>query len=337
MKTLQEFISKLFSQKSTRHLFFCVIVLLLFLTGIITNSRSFNAVAARGLIVYLFFLACVYSGRWLFKRWIGATRYKQLLISTILYTTVLTFICTVGISLIFHPVRFDFYDFFLISFVLVVLFLFIGISITIIHTTFVQQIQNARIAEQQKQSELNLLQSQLSPHFLFNTLNNMYGLSITAHKRVPRLLLKLSELLRYSVYDTKNAFVLLADEVNYINNYIEFENLRLGERLMLRTDMDCAVNSTIKIAPMLLIVFIENAFNHSKNTADDKIEIAINLHVKENYIWFYIKNTFNSLPIENKIINESSGIGLVNTIKRLKFYILMNIILAKNRKMVFIM
>ncbi|MEJ7678055.1 MAG: histidine kinase [Segetibacter sp.] len=176
---MQEFISKIFSHQRTGHTFFCMVVLLLFVIGIIINSRRVTTVAPRGLLVYLFFLTCVYSGRWLFKRWLETKQYIiQLLLSTILCITVLTFVCTIGISLIFHPINFDIYDYFLMSFVPVILFLFIGIFITIIHKTFLQQIQNAHIAEQQKQSELNLLQSQLSPHFLFNTLNNLSALTV---------------------------------------------------------------------------------------------------------------------------------------------------------------
>ena len=319
MKELQKTISKLFSKKAIRHVFFCIVVLLLFLIGIITNSKSFITVAPRGLAVYLFFLACVYTGRWLFKRLQDLKQnIMPLLLSAIACVTILTLMCTTGISLIFHPDKFNFKDFFLGSLIVVILFLFIGISITILYTTFSQQIQNARIADEQKQSELNLLKSQLSPHFLFNTLNNMYGLSITQQKRLPELLLKLSDLLRYSIYDTKQPFVLLADEINYIKNYIDFEKLRIRERLLLSTNMDNVDKVPIKIAPMILIVFIENAFKHSKNTTSDKIEIHINLTVKEKYIWFCIKNTCGAFSNENNIISENSGLGLTNTIKRLK-------------------
>lgn len=333
MKILQETISKLFSHKAIRHVFFCVVVLLLFLIGIITNAKSFITVAPRGIAVYLFFMACVYSGRWLFKR---LPNPKKNIIPVWLSTTgciaVLTLVCKMGISFIFHPVKFIFLDLFLISLVLVLFFLFIGISITIFYTTFLQQLQNARIAEEQKQGELNLLQSQLSPHFLFNTLNNIYSLSITQQKRLPGLLLKLSDLLRYSIYDTKNSFVLLVDEVNYIKNYIVFEKLRIGERLLLRTNIDKVDNVSIKIAPMLLIVFIENAFKHSKNTIDNKIEIDIKLIVKEDYIWFCIKNTYGVSLNKNNIINESSGLGLTNTIKRLQLLYPEEYIFSQNQE-----
>lgn len=242
----------------------------------------------------------------------------RLLIRAIVVTIILAGLSSFGVKFIFHPVHFNLAEYFLLSLIFVLALEFIGISITLIHTTFMQQLHNARISEQQKQSELNLLQSQLSPHFLFNTLNNLYGLSLRKEERVPALLLKLSDLLSYSLYDTENEFVLLWDEINYINNYIEFEKLRIGERLILTTDINIPENLTIRIAPMLLIVFIENAFKHAGNTTDEKVEIKISLEFKDGSIRFCIKNTCGVSVKLNNTINENSGMGLKNTIKRLE-------------------
>lgn len=319
MKRLQKIISALFEKKNIRHIFFCMLVLVLFLIGMVLNSRSFIAIVPKGLAVYIFFLACIYSGRWLCKNWFQEKqKVMPLILISILSILILAGVCSIGTQFIFHPINFNLPEFFLISFTLVVVLEFIGISITIIHTTFTQQLQNARISEQQKQSELNLLQSQLSPHFLFNTLNNLYGLSLRKEEKVSGLLLKLSDLLSYSLYDTKNEFVLLSDEINYINNYIEFEKLRIGERLILSTNIIIPNNVTIRIAPMLLIVFIENAFKHSGNTIDKKIEIKIKLEIKGDFIRFCVKNTCNvSVNLKNMSC-ENSGLGLKNTNKRLE-------------------
>ena len=105
-----------------------------------------------------------------------------------------------------------------------------------------KELQEARAKAQQKESEFNLLQSQLSPHFLFNVLNNLYGISIEEHQRIPGLLLKLSNLLRYSVYGFKKQFVMLTEEVDYIKNYIEFEQIRISDRLVLTTDMELPID-----------------------------------------------------------------------------------------------
>jgi LytS/YehU family sensor histidine kinase len=105
------------------------------------------------------------------------------------------------------------------------------------------------------------------------------------------LLLKLSELLRYSVYDAKELFVPLKSEIAYINNYIEFEKIRIGERLHLTTSIEIVLSDDIKIAPMLLIVFIENAFKHSKNTIDKDVYIDIALKTWHKTILFSVKNS----------------------------------------------
>jgi sensor histidine kinase YesM len=195
--------------------------------------------------------------------------------------------------------------------------LIMGIFIKLIRASIKRQIQGARITAEQKQSELNLLQSQLSPHFLFNTLNNLYGISMSQHERLPALLLKLSSLLRYSVYDTKKPFVPLTEELEYIQNYISFEKLRISDRLVLQTDIEIVNNPNITIAPMVLIVFIENAFKHARNTLDQKIYIHISLKITGYFIVFSVENSYSELKQENRIIDASSGLGLSNTIRRL--------------------
>ena len=319
MKRLQKINSILFENKNIRHILFSMLVLVVFLIGMALNSGSLKSILPKGLAVYIFFLGCIYSGRWLCKKWF---REKQkvipLIFISILSTVILAGVCSIGTQFFFHPINFNLPEYFLISYILVVVLEFIGISITIIHTAFTQQLQNVRLSEQQKQSELNLLQSQLSPHFLFNTLNNLYGLSLKKEEKVPGLLLNLSELLSYSLYDTKNEFVLLSDEINYINNYIEFEKLRLGERLILSTNFIIPNNVTTRIAPMLLIVFIENAFKHSSNTTDKIIEIEIKMEINDDLIQFCVKNTCNELTASKNNISENSGLGLKNTNKRLE-------------------
>ncbi len=118
-----------------------------------------------------------------------------------------------------------------LCFPLFLLSLATGMFIKLVRERVNQQLHEAQVSAINSQSELQLLQAQLSPHFLFNTLNNMYGISISQHEKIPALLLKLSELLRYSVYESKERYVPLKEEFSYIHNYIEFEKLRLADRL----------------------------------------------------------------------------------------------------------
>jgi sensor histidine kinase YesM len=162
------------------------------------------------------------------------------------------------------------------------------------------------------------LLSQLSPHFLFNTLNNIYGISLTQHKRVPPLLLKLSELLRYSVYETGKRFIPLKNELLYIQNYIEFEKVQTSDKLILQADIADIPDSHLQIAPMLLIVFVENAFKHSKITRRDKIFIVITLRIADDWIYFTVKNSFDGEALQQVQTGGSSGVGLRHTLKRLE-------------------
>jgi len=192
----------------------------------------------------------------------------------------------------------------------------IGVIFRLFFAALEQRLREAEAMATQSRSELQLLQSQLSPHFLFNTLNSLYGLSINDHNKVPALLLKLSDLLRYSVYDVKEMFVPLNSEITYIQNYIDFEKLRIGERLQMKTMIGPVSDKNIHIAPMLLIVFIENAFKHAKNTNSKTINIEISLQTWENCILFVVKNSYEEQAVKKP--DAHSGLGLDNTLKRLK-------------------
>jgi LytS/YehU family sensor histidine kinase len=196
-------------------------------------------------------------------------------------------------------------------------FFLLGSFLSITRSTIIRLIREAAIARHQRESELKLLRSQLSPHFLFNVLNNLYGLSIKQDKKVPVLILKLSDLLRYSIYDTNREFVPLTNELDYIDNYIELERIRIGEKLILETNIQRTDTGDIKIAPMLLIVFIENAFKHSKNTLLQEIYIKIDLHIDDGKLIFVVRNSCSDKPIEEND-EEESGIGLAVTLKRLE-------------------
>lgn len=204
-----------------------------------------------------------------------------------------------------------------ICFPIAALFVFFGTSITLARHTMSMQVREAKIAQQQKESELRLLLSQLSPHFLFNTLNNIYGISLTQHQRVPKLLLKLSDLLRYSVYETREDFIPLRNEIEYLQNYIDFEKIQTGDKLVLEIAIDNNPDGQIQIAPMLLIVFMENAFKYCKATRKKKIFITIALSVTDDWIHFAIRNTYDPDRAEQTGPDEPSGIGLHHTLKRL--------------------
>ncbi len=270
------------------------------------------------LLITLYFLAGIAIGRYIAILWVP----KDKPIPKLPFITlpILILIC---IAVVFFVAQFTTkWDRFFISMLFFsvpffILSLAIGLLVKLVRISVHRQLHEAKAEAQHSQSELHLLQSQLSPHFLFNTLNNLYGLSITEHEKIPPLLLKLSELLRYSVYEAKELFVPLKEELDYINNYIEFEKIRIGDRLILNTDIEEPKNSDIKIAPMLLIVFVENAFKHSKNTTQHQIMIEISLKLWGSYILFAVKNSQNQSK-EKSNFDKNSGFGLANVKKRLE-------------------
>lgn len=175
-----------------------------------------------------------------------------------------------------------------------------------------------RRRQEEKEAELKLLKAQLNPHFLFNTLNNLYGLSVVKSDKLPDLMLQLSDLLRYSLYETKEVFVPLEKEINYLENYISLEKIRLEEKT--------AINISVKdnsigkqIAPMLLIVFVENAFKHLGKEQNEKSSVDIVIEVVESNLNFTCKNSYDTSKLKEENLEKGkSGIGLVNAKKRLE-------------------
>ncbi|SEI39199.1 GHKL domain-containing protein [Dyadobacter sp. SG02] len=263
-------------------------------------------------------LGCIYIGRHLATIW--SARQREIPKNVLNGLAIAIAVCFVWL---FIHADLELHDFPGLNLLLYwVPFLTIGLSIGALIKLFrmstKKELEAAKTQAAQSQSELHLLQSQLSPHFLFNTLNNMYGLSITQHEKIPSLILKLSDLLRYSVYEANETYVPLKDELAYIHNYIDFEQLRIGDRLELKTDIETLSSNDIRIAPMLLIVFIENAFKHSKNTSEPKVFIEIRLKIWGNSILFYLKNSHNRSIANEQTVEKHSGFGLANVKKRLQ-------------------
>jgi len=193
---------------------------------------------------------------------------------------------------------------------------------TIVH--FVQEsyrrtIERDRISRLKTETELRLnearlqlLQGQLHPHFLFNMLNNLYGLWIEKSDTTPDVILKLSALLDYMLYKCNTDRVPLNEEIWFIRNYIELETIRHDKRLKLDIDLpDQAEN--ILISPLLLFSFVENAFKHGANKTSGESWIRIRLSYIEGMLQFNVKNSFDAVVNPS----EKKGIGLKNVKERL--------------------
>ena len=309
-------VKKLIDSKIVVHAGFIMLVAAILMI-VINYYFGKMSIGIQGYISILYFFVCVYTGRWICKTWFLKNKFIVFSIFTILGFIVLLYVGKLVLNTLLPLNQKNIDEFFFAITPLFIFGMLIGIFTPMVKVSLQKQAVEAKRAIQQKEAELNLLQSQLSPHFLFNTLNNLYGISITQYGKIPVLLLKLSELLRYSVYETKQQFISLKDEVQYINNYISFEEIRIGERLNLKVDVEELISNEIRIAPMLLIVFIENAFKHSKNSLDKTVFISISLKIIDEKIMFSVINSFDSLQ-EKGSIHIDRGLGLVNVKKRLQ-------------------
>lgn len=162
--------------------------------------------------------------------------------------------------------------------------------------------------------EVSFLRSQLNPHFLFNTLNNIYSLSIRNDALASDLIMHLSEMMRYTLYDSNTDKVPLDMEAEFLKNYVELESVRYGKNASIRFDCDTDRMGERQIAPLLMFPFVENAFKYSHSTNSDKCWIHASLEVEAHQLKFEISNSKGEMAAGKKV---QGGIGLSNTRKRL--------------------
>ncbi|MCG8576166.1 MAG: histidine kinase [Flavobacteriales bacterium] len=162
---------------------------------------------------------------------------------------------------------------------------------------------------QLKMEELKFLRMQIHPHFLFNTLNTLYGFALKKADETPHIILKLSNLLDYILYQVEKPHVLLSEEIKLLKDYLDLEKIRFRDTLRIDWQVD-EYKEDLKVAPMLLMPFVENSFKHGK-LVDGKLYVKIELKTDDEYLLFYIQNSAISSEIDKK------GIGLVNIQKRL--------------------
>lgn len=173
--------------------------------------------------------------------------------------------------------------------------------------------KNLQLEKEKVQLELNFLKAQVNPHFLFNTLNNLYGLII--HKRIDasaETVTRLSDFMRYSLENAHKRDILLTEEINLIKNYIELESLRLNHTKVSFTTNSESHNN--KLPPLLFIPLIENAFKYNIDKKGTTINLT--MHLENDVLNFKIENSFE----ENNSKNDIGGLGLTNLKKRLVLY-----------------
>jgi len=197
-------------------------------------------------------------------------------------------------------------------FVVIYPFTFSAVAIKLLKYWYANKQAQQILTKEKLQAELNFLKTQIHPHFLFNTLNNLYALTLKKSDRAPDMVLKLSELINYMLYECTGDEVPLTKEIKFIRNYIDIEKMRYGDRL----DLDIRVTGDIgnrKIAPLVILPFVENCFKHGAGEDIQQSWVKITIDAADDHL---IVKVENSKASENGR-SSNEGIGIQNVKRRL--------------------
>lgn len=268
------------------------------------------------LICEVIFIGLVYLTIWMYKRLSKQNLFLIGIPTWIAYISIISY-CQVSVlsaipeneGLKWIQVFIGHFKPFMITFILLILAKYFKDS-------FIEQWHSEQSKKLQLQSELQNLKAQVSPHFLFNTLNNFYGLAVESSSKLPDLMIRLSGLLRYSLYETQNTVVPLKSEITYLKNYMELEKIRLEDDLIFELNVSEYESQELEIAPLLLIVIVENAFKHAKNLITKPLDINIDFTLtSDGVMHFQVINNCVGRMEKNEF---EYGIGLNNLQRRLE-------------------
>ncbi|WP_289054737.1 sensor histidine kinase [Carboxylicivirga marina] len=186
-------------------------------------------------------------------------------------------------------------------------------TIKLFKVWYLDQNKKQDLITQKQQAELNFLKTQVHPHFLFNTLNNLYALTLKKADEAPDVVIKLSDLLRYMLYECGEKFVPLTKELTFLTNYIELQSIRHDKSIVNIKHERIGEPGNKVIAPLLLLPIIENCFKHGITQGDKEVQIQILLSIEENKLTMHVKNTLNE-----RIKNFTDGLGISNVRRRLE-------------------
>lgn len=189
---------------------------------------------------------------------------------------------------------------------------FFAVAIKLLKYWYINQQEQQVLAKEKLQAELQFLKTQIHPHFLFNTLNNLYALTLKSSPKAPETVLKLSELMNYMLYECSGDEVPLSKEVKFIRNYIDIEKMRYGDKL----DVDIRVRGETndrKIPALILLPFVENCFKHGASETLQLSWVKITIDNQPNLIVIKVENNKNG---ENAV-QKKEGIGIQNVKRRL--------------------
>ncbi len=248
-------------------------------------------------------------------KFLGSKKYK-IYIATLIAVVIIWGIGKYNIALMLkcytvvdsHGKYFTFRYFFINSTITCVFILFLSTALKFTSDWFLNERVKGELENQRLNAELAFLKSQINPHFLFNSLNSIYSLAYQKSDTAPDAILKLSEIMRYMLYESDDTKVALAEELQYLQNYIDLQRIRFADAAFVDFKITGKVAEQ-KIVPLLLIAFIENAFKHGV-TNDPSSPILLRINLDETHLHLFVEN-------KKHILNRDSGGGIgLNNVKR---------------------
>lgn len=189
----------------------------------------------------------------------------------------------------------------------------LAVAIKLMKNWYIKQKETEQLVKEKFKAELQILKSQVHPHFLFNTLNNIYSFILKSSPTAPEMIKKLSELLRYLIYECSHPLVKLEKELKMIEDYISLEKIRYGEDLNISLQVQGNPENKM-LSPLLLIPFVENSFKHGASRMLTHPWVNLDIAIEENVLHFKLSNSKPGWENANSL---SKGIGLGNVKKRL--------------------
>lgn len=284
-----------------------------------SNFLPFNvALMFAGLNMMLGMIAFYLNGLWIFPNYFEKRRFLLYIVLNMLLLGLLSHVFFLADGYIFKnfttqplpnhlPRIFPYFR----IFSLLVFIHFISLIFSLINKVQIQEDTEKQLSKEKSATEIQLLKAQINPHFIFNSMNNIYSLAYSKSDQAPEAILKLSEMLRYVYYDCNRDEVTLGAELEYIRNYIAFQQMKSPQKQNILLDTE-GIDESFRIAPMLFIPFVENSFKYSKIEDLKDARVEIKLSTQEGNLRFKISNThpeIGNIP--------GSGMGIENVRNRL--------------------
>jgi hypothetical protein len=266
-------------------------------------------------IATVFYFIAVYgNASWLIPQFYKKGKRVPYFLLSACLVTVLLLLRMQAEYVVLLPMHLNFYSWSLSHFSFVFITNFLAFSFGALLRVSIDYLsllkQQEEMKTRQMATELNLLKSQVQPHFLFNTLNNIYYLAYTKNERTPEVISKLSEIMRYFVDEAPKEKVPLSTEIQFLRNYIELEQIRMLHPV--QPAISVKADKSLLIPPMLLVPLVENIFKHGIDKTIEQNEVCIELKLTNGHLQFTTRNTINKHETK-----QQSGVGLANLAKRL--------------------